>query len=390
MTWYDTKQAAVDPDNPAANEQFPFSEHNAMVTYLKDKIVDKTVNTAAIGNDKVLVYKTATSTFVFESKSVVAAINDLTDVTISGVPADNEVLAYNTGTSEWINQTAAEAGLATVAGLAAYYPLSGASLTGNIDIDDYRITGVDDLQAYDASGILFRDNGGVLRLKVSSTANAFVAYDECSMNSNKLVDVTDPTAAQDVSTKNYSDTRVATKELVTSFLNDYVLVYKTASGKFEMEAQSAGTAVIEADYNATTFLYALADNTPLPKTPVEVMAILSGTASAEFLFNTQKIGGIVDPTTAQQAATKNYADIHLFTKGVTTDFTDGYTPVYRTASGKFEMESQGASAGLPVSDSTAIVKGSGDGTKQMRFEVDGLSTGVTRIITVPDKDTTLC
>jgi len=35
-----------------------------------------------------------------------------TDVTVTDV-ADNEVLAYDTGTSEWINQTAAEAGLAT-------------------------------------------------------------------------------------------------------------------------------------------------------------------------------------------------------------------------------------------------------------------------------------
>ena len=54
MTWYDTKQAAVDPDNPGANEQIPFSEWNAMVTYVKDKIIDKTVDDAAIGNDKVL------------------------------------------------------------------------------------------------------------------------------------------------------------------------------------------------------------------------------------------------------------------------------------------------------------------------------------------------
>lgn len=41
-----------------------------------------------------------------------SAINDLTDVTIT-TPADNEVLAYDNGTSTWINQTPAEAGLAT-------------------------------------------------------------------------------------------------------------------------------------------------------------------------------------------------------------------------------------------------------------------------------------
>lgn len=41
------------------------------------------------------------------------AINDVSDITIT-TPADNEVLAYN-GAGSWINQTAAEAGLATAA-----------------------------------------------------------------------------------------------------------------------------------------------------------------------------------------------------------------------------------------------------------------------------------
>ena len=38
------------------------------------------------------------------------AVNDLSDVTITSV-ADNEVFAYNSGTSQWINQTADEAGI---------------------------------------------------------------------------------------------------------------------------------------------------------------------------------------------------------------------------------------------------------------------------------------
>lgn len=40
------------------------------------------------------------------------ALDDLSDVTIT-TPADNSVLAYDSGTSTWIDQTAAEAGLAT-------------------------------------------------------------------------------------------------------------------------------------------------------------------------------------------------------------------------------------------------------------------------------------
>lgn len=39
------------------------------------------------------------------------ALSEMSDVTITGTPADNEVLAYDSSTSEFINQTAAEVGL---------------------------------------------------------------------------------------------------------------------------------------------------------------------------------------------------------------------------------------------------------------------------------------
>lgn len=44
---------------------------------------------------------------------------------------------------------------------------------------------------------------------------------------------------------------------------------------------------------------------------------------------------------------------------------------------------------LPVVDTTGIAKGSADATKIVRFEVDGLTTGTTRVLTVPDEDITL-
>ena len=43
----------------------------------------------------------------------------------------------------------------------------------------------------------------------------------------------------------------------------------------------------------------------------------------------------------------------------------------------------------PLNDTTSIVKGSTDGTKQARFEVDGLTTGTTRVLTVQDADGTI-
>ncbi len=56
----------------------------------------------------------------------------LHDVAIDGTPADNELLAYNSASSLWINQTAEEAGVAN---------LSGATFTGNVAGTNISVTG---------------------------------------------------------------------------------------------------------------------------------------------------------------------------------------------------------------------------------------------------------
>jgi hypothetical protein len=48
-----------------------------------------------------------------------------------------------------------------------------------------------------------------------------------------------------------------------------------------------------------------------------------------------------------------------------------------------------APAAAPFIDSTAIIKGSADATKLIRMEADGITTGTTRVITMPDKDVNL-
>lgn len=45
-----------------------------------------------------------------------------------------------------------------------------------------------------------------------------------------------------------------------------------------------------------------------------------------------------------------------------------------------------ASVVFPVSDSTSIIEGSADSSKLLRFEIDGFTTGTTRVITPPDAD----
>lgn len=49
----------------------------------------------------------------------------------------------------------------------------------------------------------------------------------------------------------------------------------------------------------------------------------------------------------------------------------------------------GGSTDLPATDTTAIVKGSADTSKRMRFEADGLTTGTTRVYTLQDTDGTV-
>jgi len=55
-----------------------------------------------------------------DSKSHTDTVSSLTDTTITGTPADNEFLSYDTTSSKWINQTAAEVGLSIGVDVQAY------------------------------------------------------------------------------------------------------------------------------------------------------------------------------------------------------------------------------------------------------------------------------
>lgn len=48
-----------------------------------------------------------------------------------------------------------------------------------------------------------------------------------------------------------------------------------------------------------------------------------------------------------------------------------------------------AGGSLPVADTTSLVEGSSDGTKEVRIEADGITTGTVRVWTAPDADTTI-
>jgi hypothetical protein len=75
--------------------------------------------------------------------------------------------------------------------------------------------------------------------------------------------------------------------------------------------------------------------------------------------------------------------------GTLTVSAAGAVASFNARAGAVTLATADVEAVLPVSDATALAKGSLDATKRVRLEVDGLTAGVTRVVTVPDADGTL-
>ena len=77
-------------------------------------------DTMSSNSDTQLATQQSIKAYVDAQVDTADALSEMSDVTITGTPADNEVLAYDSSTSEFINQTAAEAGLQkTISGAAS-------------------------------------------------------------------------------------------------------------------------------------------------------------------------------------------------------------------------------------------------------------------------------
>ena len=87
-------------------------------------------------------------------------LNDLTDAVITGTPADNEVLAYDTSSSKWINQTAGEAGLTGGTG-GHVIENAGAALTARANLN------------FDGTFLVATDNDPDTDVTVNGTAGGF-------------------------------------------------------------------------------------------------------------------------------------------------------------------------------------------------------------------------
>jgi hypothetical protein len=83
-----------------------------------ESLLDTSITTPA--DNEVLAYDNASGDWINQTASEAGiaesshthTTSDITDIVVSGTPADNEVLAYDSGSGDWINQTASEAGIA--------------------------------------------------------------------------------------------------------------------------------------------------------------------------------------------------------------------------------------------------------------------------------------
>jgi len=164
-------------------------------------------------------------------------VDGLTDATITGTPADNEVLAYDTGSGEWINQTAAEAGLAT----------SGHAHAIN-DLSDVTISGTpadNELLAYDTGTGEFINQtaaeagitSGIANVVEDTTPQLGGALDTNSFSINPLLVVGDADEVQLQVTGNATQT--------SSLFN-----FKNATNSAKMYMDTNGQVVIDSDVGA--------------------------------------------------------------------------------------------------------------------------------------------
>jgi len=197
---------------------------NLEVDNLKAGVLDTDLTSVSASDDTIPSAK-AVKTYVDDQVDTKDTLAELDDVTIT-TPADNEVIAYDSTSSEFINQTPSEAGLATDADLTSH--------TGDTS-NPHSVTAA--------------------QTGATTTANKITDFtaptSDLDMNSNKITNVTDPTSSQDAATKNYVDTQVQSADTleelndvtITTVADNDVIAYDSTSGEYiNQSASEAGLA----------------------------------------------------------------------------------------------------------------------------------------------------
>lgn len=127
--------------------------------------------------------------------------------------------------------------------------------------------------------------------------------------------------------------------------------------------------------------------TALPTFVTETNTVASEVAANATTATTQ--AGIATTKASDASGFATTASGHATTATTQAGTATTQAGIATTKAAEAAASAAVASGAAAFVDSNPIVKGSVDATKQIRFEVDGLTTGTTRVITVPDADITL-
>lgn len=167
-----------------------------------------------------------------------------------------------------------------------------------------------------------------------------------------------------------------------------------ASGSYKIQ----GTEVITSARNLRNIVDI---STSLIPTVTNTYSLGANTGTGYFAFSyiTNGTFDVLNPKTGSSSigaagAGNGFATIYGDAIAARTTFrlgtsaTAGYV-MTADASGFGSWQAASSGTALPVIDTTNIIKGSVDATKLVRFEVDGLTSGATRVLTVQDASYTL-
>lgn len=314
-----------------------------------------------------------------------------TDVTITAQPLDSTLtslsalgtaankMAYTTGIDTWAEADLTAAGRAllddataadqrTTLGLGTMATATATDYIAKTTLHTARSVMVANTSdtptelAMSTNAVVGRVAGDIVNIPIDSDLSATSAGDD-----------TVPSAK---ATKAYADTKTTLAAVNAQNLSVFAAT---------TSAELAGVISDETGTGSLVF-----SNSPVFTTPNIGSATGNISGNAATVTTNANLTGEV--TSVGNAATLDKTAITNRTADASPDAANDYVLTYdasATALKKVLISNLPSGSSLPVVDTTAIAKGSVDATKQVRLEVDGLTTGTTRVLTVQDADGTI-
>lgn len=340
---------------------------NLEVDNLKSGVLDTDLTSVSASDDTIPSAK-AVKTYVDDQVDTKDTLEELDDVTITTV-ADNDVIAYDSTSSKYINQSASEAGLATSAqGALADSAVQPSDNVSDLTNDAGYITAssTDSLtnKTIDANGT----GNSISNIEVADLAGSAVVTEAEGIASNDN-DTTLPTSA---AVKDYVDTQVQTSDTlgelndvtITTVADNDVIAYDSTSGDYiNQSASEAGL--------ATSAQGALADSAVQPGDNVSDLTndsnFISASTTDTLTNKTFDANGTGNSLSNVEVADLAASAVVTEAEGVNS--SDNDTSVPTTAAVKDYVDTQVAGVTVSTEDVQDIVAG--------QLVTNGTHTGIT-------------